>query len=125
MRALQKARRREHLGNAAMTDTPDDLVKRLRDVGEIKDDDAYEGVDPRVVRAMRGVAEVMKQGADRIEALESRERMLLEALEPLVDVLELDFGASDDDSESLDGGSMRATFGDLRRARRALAGDAG
>lgn len=58
--------------------TTREIVERLRAVGDIKADDAYEGVDPHVVRAMRGVAEVMREGAARLEALE-RENARLRA----------------------------------------------
>jgi hypothetical protein len=50
--------------------TTSEIVERLRAVGDIKADDAYDGVDPRVVRALRGVAEVMHEAAARLEELD-------------------------------------------------------
>lgn len=61
----------------------------------------------------KGQNPLAEEAANRIAELEA-------ALKPLVEMLELDFGDSDDDSESLDGRMMRATFGHLRTAARAL-----
>lgn len=45
---------------------------------------------------------------------------IAKAAEELTDAMELEFGSSDDDSESLNGCNMKVTFGQLRRARAAL-----
>lgn len=102
-----------------MTDHAE-LIERLRDVGEIKDDDAYEGVDPRVVRAMRAVSETMKQAATALAALVAERDRYREALEPFARAARsIDIDPPSDYEPSHGRGSV--TAGDLRRARAALA----
>lgn len=118
MRALQKARRREHLGNAAMTDTPDDLVKQLRER------EAKIPAPELGVYMSRTVADPLcAEAADRISALEAEVAKLRGELSASVGYL---LNAKFD----LEAGSTKATAirtieGGIKRARRALAGDAG
>ena len=99
-----------------------DLVARLREL------------DPWDMPSL--CEEAMHNSASRIEALESRQRVLREALEPFAKEAVLWSDAYDPPPENepmwigcrknrFMTDEVAFTLGDLRRARRALAGDAG
>ena len=76
----------------------------------------------------KGSTPLAEQAASTIELLSSQVEDLKAALsvcDDLVGSLEEEFGESDDDSDPLDGSSMKTTFGLVRRARSALSLEAG
>ncbi len=105
-----------------MTDTPDDLVKRLREMTDNFVEFSQTSTNDLHRRLYFDRADVSRKAIERIEALESHQRVLREALETIRDRHIPDQPMADDCDEAEYARSQHTALRVI--ALRALAGDA-